>query len=163
MYIDRVDITLASENVTTATTGVLSAEAALTALPSLSPGDRKHLPKIGLKNEARALQINEVGRANPDLIPRGIDFAKIDRDLAARGQVNTMLIHSQRLTGRLVDSKVLLGVDIYAAALSIYHSLKRNANTTSLQATVEELTRGFARARQSETEPEPAPTAPAGA
>lgn len=68
--------------------------------------------------------------------------------------MNPLLIHSRRYTGRLEDTRVLLGVDIYVAALAIYHSLKRNAHTTSLRATLAELARGFARARQTEPEPE---------
>lgn len=78
MYIDRIDTTFSAEDLAAAAGGLTAAEAAL-LLPSLSPGNRKHLPKIGVKNEALALQIIEVGRANPEIIPRGIDFAKIDR------------------------------------------------------------------------------------
>ena len=155
MYIDRIDITLASENMTGANGGFTTADSNLTALPSVSVADRKRLAKMGLKNEALALQIIEVGRANPDLIPRGIDFEKIDRDIAARAQVNQLLMPARRVTGRLDDAKLLLGVDIYAAALAIYHSLKRNANTTSLKSTVEELSRAFARTNRSEPEPAP--------
>ncbi|MHA3771860.1 hypothetical protein ACXR0O_10025 [Verrucomicrobiota bacterium sgz303538] len=145
MYIDRIDVVLAAEDITSATGGLTTAEQVVNLLPSLSDGDRKHFAKIGFKSEALALQIIEVGRLNPSLIPSGIDFAKIDRDINARAQVNPMLIQSQRLTGRLLDAKLLLGVDIYAAALAIYHSLKRNAHTASLRATVDELSRGFAR------------------
>ncbi|RYD42285.1 MAG: hypothetical protein EOP83_32900 [Verrucomicrobiaceae bacterium] len=153
MYTDRIDLTFVAEDLTAAAAGLTAAEGAL-ILPSLNPVDRKHLPKIGMKNEALALQIIEVGRANPDLIPRGIDFAKIDRDIAARAQVNPLLIQSRRYTARLEDTRLLLGVDIYVVALAIYHSLKRNARSADLRASVEELTRGFARVRQTEPEPE---------
>lgn len=155
MYIDRIDVTLSSENMTAVSGGFTVAESNLTVLPSVSAADRKRLAKMGLKNEALALQIIEVGRANPDLIPRGIDFEKIDRDIAARAQVNQLLMPSRRVTSRLDDAKLLLGVDIYAAALAIYHSLKRNAKTTSLQSTVDELSRAFAKTGRTEPEPEP--------
>jgi hypothetical protein len=62
------------------------------------------------------------------------------------------------------DSMLLTGVDIYAAALSIYHCLRRNADTTSLKDTVDELKKGFARPTrkkpQQEVEAAPAPVAP---
>ena len=151
MYTDRIDLVLAADDITRATGGLTTAEQVVNLLPSLADGDRKHFAKIGLKNEALALQIIEVGRLNPSLIPAGIDFGKIDRDINARAQITPMLIQSQRLTGRLLDAKLLLGVDIYAAALAIYHSLKRNAHTASLRATVDELSRGFARKKQETT------------
>ncbi len=145
---------LAAEDFTTATGGLTTTEQALSVLRSLTPAERKGLPKVGPKYHSLALDIIELGRQNPDLIPRGIDFAKIDRDITAYGQSKSLLTHSQRLTGRLLDTKMLLGTDIYLAALAIYHSLKRNAQTDSLQDAIGTIKRGFAKVRQTEPEPE---------
>ena len=159
MYIDRIDLTLPVGDITALLTSFTSAKAQLEFLPTVSPSDRKHYAKLGLKNEALARQIIEVGRQNPDLIPRGIDFEKIDRDIVARTQLQALKLVLEALLGRINDSLLLTGVDIYAAALSIYHCLRRNADTTSLKETVDELKKGFARPsrkkRQVETAPVP--------
>ena len=160
MYIDRIDLVLPQTDITSVLANLASASGTLEPLPSVSTADRKRYAKLGLKNEALALQIIEVGRANPDLIPRGIDFEKIDRDCVAREQLRTLKIMLEAILGRVNDSMLLTGVDIYAAALSIYHCLRRNADTTSLKDTVDELKRGFARPSRKKKQPEPqaAPT-----
>lgn len=159
MYIDRIDLTLPQADITSLLASFLSAEEKLQALPSVSKGDRKRYAKLGLKNEGLALQIIEVGRYNPDVIPRGINFEQIDRDLVARNQLRTLKLALERLLGMVEDSMLLTGVDIYAAALSIYHCLRRNAETTSLREVVAELKRGFARpSRKKKGEAEPAIT-----
>ncbi|MHA3769965.1 hypothetical protein ACXR0O_00345 [Verrucomicrobiota bacterium sgz303538] len=160
MYTDRIDLTLPEADIATLLAAFLSAEASLEFLPSVSTPDRKRYAKLGLKNESLAKQIIEVGRANPDLIPRGINFEKIDRDLVAREQLRSLKIILERLLGRVNDAMLLTGVDIYAAALSIYHCLRRNADTASLKEVVDELKRGFARPnRKKKEEVEATPTA----
>ncbi|MHA3774141.1 hypothetical protein ACXR0O_21640 [Verrucomicrobiota bacterium sgz303538] len=154
MYIDRIDLTLPEADIATLLAAFTSAEASLEFLPSVSTPDRKRYAKLGLKNESLAKQIIEVGRANPDLIPRGINFEKIDRDLIAREQLRTLKIILERLLGRVNDAMLLTGVDIYAAALSIYHCLRRNADTASLKEVVDELKRGFARPSRKKKEPD---------
>ena len=74
MYIDRIDLTLPEADIASLLSSFLSAEEKLQALPAVSKGDRKRYAKLGLKNEGLALQIIEVGRYNPDVIPRGINF-----------------------------------------------------------------------------------------
>ncbi len=145
MYNDRIDLTLPEANLEQIVSFLLSAEELLSALKSVTPTDRKHLAKLGLKNETLARDIIEVGRANLDLIPRGIDFEKIDRDLIARDQLRSLKFLLERLLGRVKDSLLLTGVDIYAAALAIYHSLRRNGERASLKEVVDELKKGFAR------------------
>jgi len=160
MYIDRIDIVLPEADIASILAAYTGAETLLEPLPSVSKADRKHYAKLGLKNEALALQIIEVGRANPDLIPRGIDFEMIDRDITAREQLKLLKIQLQRMLERVDDAMLLLGVDVYAAALSMYHCLRRNADTTSLKETVDELRKGFARpSRKKKADAEPAPPA----
>ncbi len=145
MYNDRIDLTLPEASLEQIVSFLLSAEELLSSLKSVTPTDRKHLAKLGLKNETLARDIIEVGRANLDLIPRGINFEKIDRDLIARDQLRSLKFLLERLLGKIKDSLLLTGVDIYGAALAIYHSLKRNGECASLKDVVDELKKGFAR------------------
>ncbi len=155
MFIDRIDLSLASEDLTGLGGNFTSIEQFLATLPVVSNMERKYLSKLGMKNEGLALRIIEAGRLHPDVLSRGIDFAKIDRDLIARAQLLGPLNRAQHAVTRLQDVRLLLGVDLYAAALSIYNSLRRNAQTASLRAIVEELSQGFARPRRNQTtEPE---------
>ncbi|MHA3772811.1 hypothetical protein ACXR0O_14860 [Verrucomicrobiota bacterium sgz303538] len=148
MYNDRIDVAFTAEDLTAADGGLDAVEQKFAPLPTVTDQDRKHLAKMGLKNAAIALRIIEVGMANPDLLPRGLDLAKIERDLKAHEDLIPRMIQSQRITERLEDSVLLLGVDIYAAALSIYYSLKRNAQTAAMKSTVAELSQVFARPRK---------------
>ena len=145
MYIDRIDLTLPDADIASLLASFLSAGETLRPLPSVSDSDRKHYAKLGLKNEGLARRIIEVGRLHPDVIPRGISFEQIDRDLVARDQLLTLKLVLEGLLGKVNDSMLLTGVDIYAAALSIYHCLRRNAGTTGLRDVGEQLKRGFAR------------------
>ncbi|RYD64769.1 MAG: hypothetical protein EOP84_32450 [Verrucomicrobiaceae bacterium] len=155
MYIDRIDLTFVAEDLTQLDTDFTSIEQFLNTLPVVSDAERKYMSKLGMKNEGLALRIIEAGRLHQNVISRGIDFTKIDRDLTARAQLLGPLNRAQYAVTRLQDARLLLGVDLYAAALSIYNSLRRNAQTASLRAIVDELSQGFARPRR--TTPEPAP------
>src|SRR6478735_8402109 len=114
MYIDRIELVLPPADITSILAAYSGAEALLDPLPSVSKADRKRYAKLGLKNEALALQIIEVGRANPNLIPRGIDFEIIDRDITARAKITLLKTQLQQMLGRVDDAMLLLGVDIYA-------------------------------------------------
>ncbi|RYD69388.1 MAG: hypothetical protein EOP84_28550, partial [Verrucomicrobiaceae bacterium] len=87
MYIDRIDLSLPEEEIAALLASFLAAEEQLRVLPAVNPNDRKRYAKLGLKNEGLALQIIEVGRQNPEVIPRGINFEQIDRDITARHQL----------------------------------------------------------------------------
>jgi hypothetical protein len=155
MFIDRIDRTFAAEDLTGLDTGFTSVEDFLATLPVVSDAERKYFSKLGLKNEGLALRIIEAGRLHPEVLSRGLDFTKIDRDLIARAQLLGPLNRAQYAVTRLQDARLLLGVDLYAAALSIYNSLRRNAQTASLRTIVEELRLGFARGPRTTTAPAP--------
>jgi hypothetical protein len=155
MFIDRIDRTFAAEDLTGLDTGFTSVEEFLASLPAISVMERKYFSKLGIKNEGLTMRIIEAGRLHPEVLSRGLDFTKIDRDLLAREQLMGPLNRARFAVTRLQDVRLLLGVDLYAAALSIYNSLRRNAQTASLRAIVDELSQGFARPRRTTTEPAP--------
>ena len=111
-----IDITVASETVTTAKGHIDSLRTSLTFLLSLQEDERKRLRRLGLRNETFSLGAIEVARSHPQVIPPGIDMAAIERDITAREQLLPLLRDLQSLTRMLEDTGILLGGDIYESS-----------------------------------------------
>lgn len=145
MYTDRIDLSIPQEDLQSVLSDIASAAATLEFLPFINPSDRKHLAKLGLKNEGLARRIIELGRANPGLLPRDMDFEKVDRDLLARDQLWELKLVLEKLLGRVSDALMLTGVDLYAAALEMYHCLRRHDDEPGLRDLIDDVKKGFSR------------------
>ena len=149
-----IDITVASETVTTAKGHIDSLRASLTFLLSLQEDERKRLRRLGLRNETFSLGAIEVARNHPQVIPAGIDMAAIERDITAREQLLPLLRDLQSFTRLLEDTVILLGCDIYEGGRTVYKSMKLVGDLYGLSEIIAEL--GLRYARKSSTGTAPA-------
>ena len=95
-----IDITPAAEDITAATAHFTGLRQSLaTILHSLEESQRKHTQKLGRRNETWCLEVMEVARQHPEVVPAGIDMAALERDIAAREIVLPLLV-SSRLPSR---------------------------------------------------------------
>ena len=108
MYKDRIDLAVTPEDHTAVDTALLAIEQKYNFTQSLPVGDRKSLYKLGIDKEAFANQILDLAKANLDLLPKGIDLAKIERDKTAR---EALLPRLQRMR-QMVERHITRGLRV---------------------------------------------------
>ena len=114
-------------------------------LHSLEDGERKHSQKLGRSNETWCMEVMEVVRQHPIVVPAGMSMAALERDLAAREMLLPLLIASRQITRLLEDTYVMLGVDVFNGARGLYKSMQLVADLHGLEEIVAKLSLHFAR------------------
>ena len=151
-----IDITPSAESITSATAHFAGIRADLAGiLHSLEESQRKHTRKLGRRNESWCMEVMEVARQHPDVVPSGISMAAIERDITAREVVLPLLVSSRQITRMLEDTYTMLGADLFNGTRGLYKSMKIMADLHGLEAIVASLGEHFARASRA-TEPAPA-------
>ena len=158
---DRIDIVPTTESITTILGHIASISEALPELTALQEDERQRLARLGMANETFSLGIIEIARQNPTLIPASIDLVKVGRDVDARTALLPVIVQLRVLTQLLEDTEVLLGVDIYNAALALYKVLLITGDTEGLRELIAEYGKRFAKKKTSTTPADPG-TTPAG-
>ena len=150
-----IDITPAPEDLTSANahfTGIRSDLA--TTLHSLEDSDRKHTQKIGRRNETWCLEVMEIARQYPQVVPPGIDMAALERDLSARTAILPLLVASRQLNRMLEDTFLMLGADLFNGCRGLYKSMQILADLHGLQEIVASLGEHFAKSPRQPKPPE---------
>src|SRR5687768_5244674 len=100
-----IDTTITAESLTdmNAAAATLSTEVSTFGI-HLDDTQRTHSQKMGTRNESFARDMVEFARQYPQLIPTGINFSAIERDLIARDQITPVLFQLKALTRTLEDT-----------------------------------------------------------
>lgn len=120
----------------------------LTKLPflvSLTPDDRRELPKMGDKSFAFVRKSVEMAQEGSDYLPGAFDAAEFKSDLTIYDALLPVLQKSTKLQEMLEDTMTVIGSDLYVAALDHYASAKRNGSTGGLDELMTVLGQRFAR------------------
>ena len=151
-----LDITITAESLTdmTGAATTLSTEVATFSV-NLDEAQRKHSMKIGTRNETFARDMVEFARQYPQLIPTGINFAAIERDLIARDQVTPVLFQLKALTRTLEDTHLALGIDLFNGTRGMYMAVKPIAEINGVQDIIEHIGQRFAGQGRRPTAPAP--------
>ncbi len=149
----RIDISPVTEDLTAVSTKTAEIVAALGFLVPLEEGERKALPRLGLRNETFALGVIDLARQNPQVVPAGIDMAALQRDVAAREALLPLFRELQRITNLLQDTLTLLGCDMYEGSRALYKSMKVIGDLHGLAEAIAELGRRFANQGRSQQAP----------
>jgi hypothetical protein len=156
---------LASLNVTDAQLTNLTA--ALTVLEtefglvSLSPGQRRVVPKMGVKSETFCRQALNLLEQNPQLVSPAIGLPEAQADLASLDQLRPLFLRLERLGEKASDTAFALGSDVMSTALKGYAALKSSGRSQGLDAARKSLAVRFAKSPRSEvTEPATPPAGP---
>ena len=94
------------------------------ALRSLSPEDRRDLPKMGDKTVAFVTKACEHCETSPELAPQFLDLSEFKSDVAAVESLRKLHAPLVQITDSLSDTMLMAGSDAYAAALMFYGSVK---------------------------------------
>jgi hypothetical protein len=122
-------------------------------LVSLTPDERRELPKMGDKSVAFVRKSVEMAQEGSDYLPGAFDAAEFKSDLAIYDALLPVLQKSTKLHEMLEDTMTVLGSDLYVAALDHYAAAKRNGSTGGLDQLMSVLGQRFSR----RTAPAPPP------
>ncbi|WP_162823749.1 hypothetical protein [Lysobacter sp. TY2-98] len=114
-------------------------EAALPALVTLDPAERRLLTPMEAKSEAFARQTLRVLEHNPKIVPTGFDVAAAQADLRAVERLRPVLERVQQLAARLDDTVAALGSDVMDSAFEGYALIKLSGGALGLDELRREL------------------------
>lgn len=114
-------------------------------LISLSPEERRELPKMGDKSVAFVRKSVELAQGGSAYLPGAFDAAEFRADLTLYDALLPILQQAMMLQEKVEDTMTLLGSDLYVAALDHYAAAKRNGTTGGLDELMSVLGRRFTR------------------
>ena len=114
-------------------------------LTSMTPEERKALPKMGDRSQAFVIKAMEVAKQNPDFLPRSFDLEEMQLDVELFESLYPIVAAFAQLDGMLDDTYKLVGSEAYIAALQVYNYAKASGHQAGLAPAIEELGQRFAR------------------
>ena len=96
-------------------------------LVSLTPQERKELPKLGEKTVGFDEKCVSYMHTNPEFLPGFIDTAEVDKDRQLRAQLLLFSADLQGLSQQVEDSLTVVGSEILMADLAYYQSAREAA------------------------------------
>ncbi|WP_457095924.1 hypothetical protein [Lysobacter sp. P5_B9] len=132
-----------------------TAEDVCARLISLEPDQVRGLFKMGDKSEAFCRETLGVLGQNRKIVPESLELDEVLVDLAALDALRPRLRRLQQLAKRAEDTEILLGSDIFSAALEGYALLKVSGKNHGLEDLRKGLSARFGRTRKA-AEPVPA-------
>lgn len=132
-----------------------SAEAVSLRLISLETGETRGMYKMGSKSESFCRGTLGVLEQNRRIVPDSLELEEALADLAALDALRPRLRRLKQLTKRAEDTELLLGADIFSAALEGYALLKVSGKNHGLEDLRKQLSARFGRTSRKTAEPVP--------
>ena len=119
-------------------------------LITLTPEERKELPKMGDKTVAFVEKAVEYAQEYPQYMPAFIDVPEANSDFEAVKAIRIYFNQLERITDELNDSMTIAGSEAYSTALSVYKVLKNAASMgqPGAEEAAKELANRFPRAKR---------------
>ena len=124
---NRLSAALDAAAIDTIRTSVQTIRAQLPFLVSLTPQERKELPKMGEKSIGFDEKCIAYMQSNPEFLPGFVDTAEVDKDRALRTQMLRFAAELRSLAQQVDDSLTVLGSEIWMADLAYYQSAREGA------------------------------------
>lgn len=152
---NRLSATLEAEAVETIQSLVAAIHAQLPFLISVTPAERRDMPKLGEKSVGFDEKCVAYMQSHPEFLPSFIDVAEIDKDRALRAQMLRFAADLQTLSQQVGDSLMVLGSEIWMADLAYYKNAREAARRghAGAEGIYEDLRRRFPGARAAATQP----------
>ena len=156
---NRISATLAAAAITAINGALATIRTNMPFLLSLTPEERKMLPKLGdgrvaLLEDALPLMV-----ANPDLMPSYIEIAEVTKDGDLRSALDPIFNSIATLSQDVQDTETIVGSELYNAIRAFYLNCQEAAKrgATTAQAIVDVLAKYFARPGRTPKPPTPHP------
>lgn len=128
-------------------------------LKTLTPEQRRKLPKMGDGTEPFVTKAIEYAKSNPEFLPSFVSAANMEHDFKAVATLNNLVRPLRQMIDSLDDSIMLSGSEAYVAALSYYNNVKQGLkmNTPGAESIYNDLKQRFEKQGPKTTPP---PTTP---
>ena len=94
-------------------------------LKTLTPDERRKIPKMGDGTEPFVFKTVEYSKTNPEFLPPYISANDLGVDIEAIETLNGLVRPLRQTVSNLEDSIMLAGSEAYTASLSYYNNLKQ--------------------------------------
>ena len=128
-----VSMNLSSDQLAAVDAALSALESNLSEMVSLTPKQRRTVPRMGDKSEAFCRQALSLLGQNPQVVNPSLGLPEAESDLATLDALRPRLQRMGRLLQRGMDTEVALGSDVMAAALQGYALLKVSGRNQSLE------------------------------
>ncbi len=162
MTANKVSASLSPSDKETVMTAIETLKTTLPFMISLTPEERKALPKVGDRSRGFILNALEVAQHNSDCLPRSFDVVEMQKDVKLMEDLYPILLLLGQLHSVMADTYTTANCEAYTAALRVYDCAKASATQPGMKTVVEELKQHFARRTAKTTTAaiqEPQPTA----
>jgi hypothetical protein len=145
MPYQNLSATLDDDVITQITAKLAEIEDLLPFLVTLSPAERKTLPKITSTSAFFVEDALAAAGADASFMPPYVSVAKLKKGLALFDQLEKVSLPLAKLASTVADTTTVAGSEAYVAALSFYNSVKRAAKdgAPGAQEIYERLSRRF--------------------
>ncbi|MBP2832821.1 hypothetical protein J8281_11550 [Aquimarina sp. U1-2] len=117
---NRISKVLTSEEVSTIQQCVTTLKENLGFLQSLTPNERRNLPKINSANKIFAEDSLHILEGKPQWIPSVLTGEEARKDLTLFEQLDPLILELESLLRHLKDTQTIVGSEVYRVALSVY-------------------------------------------
>lgn len=142
---NRITATLTEADRQAVLEAVQTIQTKLPFLISLTPDERRELPKMGDKSVAFVRKSVELAQDGKDYLPGAFDSTEFQNDLALYDSLLPILQKVTKLHEMLEDTMTEIGSDLFVAALDHYAAAKRNGSTAGLDELMTALGKRFSR------------------
>lgn len=140
---DKINVVLTDEALENATAAIELVAENMPYLIALTPGERRHMVKVGLASEGFIQGTLELARQNPHIVPPLVNMTALERDLALRDKLAPLEAALTLLATKLNHTRRLANADLYDGCLDIYHELQRYGQDQGLDALIVPLRERF--------------------
>lgn len=128
-----VSLILSNDQVVAVDAALTVLESNLSGMVSLSPEQRRSVPRMGDKSEAFCRQTLSLLGLNPQVVNPSLGLEGAESDLATLDVLRPRLQRLGRLSQRGSDTEMALGSDVMSTALQGYALLKVSGRNQSLE------------------------------
>lgn len=154
MLTDKVNATLGEDTKKEILAAIETINQKLPFLVSLTPDEKRSLPKMGDKTRSFVEKALEVAEQNEQLLPRYFEAADLRKDVELFSQLLPLSIALSQLSSKLSDTMTIAGSEAYVAALVVYRGLQNLPSGAGLQDELNELKKRFGRSSKKTTSDE---------
>jgi hypothetical protein len=157
MLPNRISAVMSDNDLNEVMSAIATIREKLPFLVSLTGDEIRKLTKMGDRS-AFVEQALEVATQNLDILPRGFDVDEMRKDVDLHKKLISIDVAITQLMQLIDNTKILLGSEMYAAALVVYMQTKHLGAGAGLDALADDLGRIFMRKVKPAAEPAPAAT-----
>ncbi|MBL8170427.1 MAG: hypothetical protein JNJ50_19870 [Acidobacteria bacterium] len=156
MIENRISASLTQADVDAILAAINTIKQRLPFLIHLSPEERRSLPRPGDKSRAFIHKALEVAHQNPDILPRMFNVEEMRKDVELSEALQPIGLALTQLWEQFENTSIVINSEAYAAALAVYSLAKATGKSASLNDTLDELSKRFARKVPAKAGKEPA-------